>query len=108
MSLALSMVGNFSTLVGRITDDVEEEDEVLSYAGMQDDEFDLIDEMEDEENREAPYVEEAVSLFSSLLQQQPAGDGISDTPQRRSDCSISMLEVTEPPVGVDITVLGGE
>uniref|UniRef100_A0AAV1TQI1 TIR domain-containing protein n=1 Tax=Peronospora matthiolae TaxID=2874970 RepID=A0AAV1TQI1_9STRA len=114
MSLALSMFGNFSTLVGRITDDVEEEEEeeeVLSYAGIQDDEFDLTDEMEDMGTGEDRIAQDDAPPFSRTLQQQhPAlgafvNDSSFQTRQRGSDSSVSILERTEPAGCVDFTVL---
>ncbi|EGZ12476.1 hypothetical protein PHYSODRAFT_355212 [Phytophthora sojae] len=107
MSLSHSMIGNFSTLVGRI-DDFDEEDE-LSYAGIQDDDFDS-DEEEVEENGEVRVVQEEAPSFSRAMQMQqhPAlgalsSDGSFDTRQRGSNSSISMLELAESGDSVNIS-----
>ncbi|KAL4129127.1 hypothetical protein PRIC2_005138 [Phytophthora ramorum] len=106
MSLSQSMIGNFSTLVGRITDDLDEEDEELSYAGIQDDDFDSDEEVEG--SGEVRLVQEEAPSFSRAMQQQhPAlgalsSDGSFDRRQRGSNSSISMLELTESNDGINI------
>ncbi|KAF4321391.1 hypothetical protein BBO99_00004952 [Phytophthora kernoviae] len=94
MSLSQSMIGNFSTLVGRITDDDIDEEEEISYAGIQDDDFDSDEEVEMEGNGEVRVVQEEIS---SPPRQHPvlgafSSDGSFETRQRGSNSSISMLE----------------
>ncbi|GMF20150.1 unnamed protein product [Phytophthora fragariaefolia] len=107
MSLSHSMIGNFSTLVRRI-DDFDEEDE-LSYAGIQDDDFDSDEEVEVKENGEMRVVQEEAPSFSRAMQQQhPAlgalsSDGSFDTRQRGSNSSISMLELAESSETINIS-----
>ncbi|GMF15525.1 unnamed protein product [Phytophthora lilii] len=105
-SLSQSMIGNFSTLVGRITDDFDEEDE-LSYAGIQDDDFDSDEEVEMEENGEVRVVQEETPSFSRAMQHPALGalssDGSFDTRQRGSNSSISMLELAESNEGINIS-----
>ncbi|KAG6584615.1 transient receptor potential ca2 channel (trp-cc) family protein [Phytophthora cinnamomi] len=106
MSLSHSMIGNFSTLVGRI-DDFDEEEE-LSYAGIQDDDFDSDEEVEVEENGEVRAVQEEAPSFSRAMRQHPAlgalsSDGSFDTRQRGSNSSISMLELAESSETINIS-----
>ncbi|KAG7384743.1 Ankyrin repeat and EF-hand domain-containing protein 1 [Phytophthora pseudosyringae] len=115
MSLSQSMIGNFSTLVGRITDDFDEEDEDISYAGIQDDDFDSDEEVEMEENGQVRVVQEPVPAFSRAMQQHPAlgalsSDGSFDTRQRGSNASISMLELTESndPINISFDAMLGD
>ncbi|KAG7396591.1 Ankyrin repeat and EF-hand domain-containing protein 1 [Phytophthora boehmeriae] len=94
MSLSQSMIGNFSTLVGRITDDDIDEEEEISYAGIQDDDFDSDEEVEMQGNGAVRVVQEEIS---SPPRQHPvlgafSSDGSFETRQRGSNSSISMLE----------------
>jgi len=106
MSLSQSMIGNFSTLVGRITDDLDEEEE-LSYAGIQDDDFDSDEEVEVEEDGEVRVVPEQASSFARAMQHPALGalssDGSFDTRQRGSNSSISMLELTSSNEGINVS-----
>ncbi|ETI57439.1 hypothetical protein F443_00259 [Phytophthora nicotianae P1569] len=115
MSLSQSMIGNFSTLVGRITDDLDEEDEHISYAGIQDDDFDSDEEVEVGENGKVQRVQEEAPSFSRAMQQHPAlgalsSDGSFDTRQRGSNSSISMLELTESsdPINISFDAMLGD
>lgn len=112
MSLSQSMIGNFSTLVGRITDELEEEDDI-SYAGIQDDDFDSDEEVEVGGNGQVRVVHEVPS-FSRAMQHPALGalssDGSFDTRQRGSNSSISMLELTESsdPINISFDAMLGE
>ncbi|KAE8905299.1 hypothetical protein PF002_g15292 [Phytophthora fragariae] len=111
MSLSHSMIGNFSTLVGRV-DDFDEDDE-LCYAGIQDDDLDSDEEVEVEvESGQMRVVQEAPS-FSRALQRHPAlgalsSDGSFDTRQRGSNSSISMLELAESSENISFDALLGD
>ncbi|CAI5707443.1 hypothetical protein KXD40_007701 [Peronospora effusa] len=109
ISLSQSMIGNFTTLVSRITDDLEEEDESLCYTGIQDDDFDSDQELEVEENGEVHAVQEEVPSVTRTMQRHPAlgalsSDGSFDKRQRGSTASISILELTESIDGTTISV----
>lgn len=115
MSLSQSMIGNFSTLVGRITDDLDEEDEHISYAGIQDDDFDSDEEVEVAENGKVQRMQEQAPSFSRAMRQHPAlgalsSDGSFDTRQRGSNSSISMLELTESsdPINISFDAMLGD
>ncbi|KAI9988433.1 hypothetical protein PInf_021845 [Phytophthora infestans] len=98
-----------------ITDDLDEEDEHISYAGIQDDDFDSDEEVEVAENGKLQRMQEQAPSFSRAMRQHPAlgalsSDGSFDTRQRGSNSSISMLELTESsdPINISFDAMLGD
>ncbi|RLN94784.1 hypothetical protein BBJ28_00006613, partial [Nothophytophthora sp. Chile5] len=102
MSLSQSMIGSFSTLIGRITDDLDEEDEDLSYEGIQDDDGDSDDGGEDAQRSglppplPPPRQRPLLGVLSS--------DGSFEARQQGSASSISMLELVDSNEAINVSV----
>ncbi|POM62055.1 hypothetical protein PHPALM_28831, partial [Phytophthora palmivora] len=112
LAVAMAMEVTYSFVAGlqiyvKASYDFDEEEE-LSYAGIQDDDIDSDEEMEVEENGRVHAVQEEAPSFSRAMQQHPAlgalsADGSFDTRQRGSNSSISMLELTESSDPINIS-----
>ncbi|CEG47002.1 transient receptor potential ca2 channel (trp-cc) family protein [Plasmopara halstedii] len=105
-SLSQSMIGNFSMLARQLTDDFDEEDENLSYAGIQDEDFNSDEEIEMGKDGMIHVVHEDLpSVLKSTqhtIKGAPSCDGHYDTRQRGSNSSISMMELTESSDSINI------
>lgn len=104
MSLSQAMIGNFSSLMGRISDDLDEEEyDDLSYAGVEggDD-----DEDSDVEDKGGPVHENsALNHFVDIMSEVVQPEAQHHERRDGSVSSISILERTSDEVTMSIDVM---
>ncbi|RLN72914.1 hypothetical protein BBJ28_00016465, partial [Nothophytophthora sp. Chile5] len=104
MSLSQSMIGSFSTLIGRITDDLDEEDEGLSYEGIQDDDGDSDDDGEEAQRSGLLLPPPLPPPRQRPLLGVLSNDGSFEARQQDSASSISMLELVDSNEAINVSV----
>ncbi|TDH71543.1 hypothetical protein CCR75_001080 [Bremia lactucae] len=107
LSLSHSMIGNFSTF-GRITDEFDEDDERLTYGGLEDEDFDTDEEIDVYGTNKVDVVhEEALRVAQAKHKQLKRGalssDSTHSTHQGASDSSITILELTGSSDSINIS-----